>query len=69
MTFQLQIDKRSFEFRITCIGIDPLRQDPSTRTRESIESIRHVYLDLAKEDRKPSRPFGARARSRNPISA
>jgi hypothetical protein len=28
------------------IGMNPLRQDASTRTREDIESIRHVYLDL-----------------------
>jgi len=28
------------------IGMNPLRQDASTRTKEDIESIRHVYLDL-----------------------
>jgi hypothetical protein len=28
------------------IGQNPLRQDASTRTKEDIESIRHVYLDL-----------------------
>src|SRR5262252_2129499 len=28
------------------LGMNPLRQDASTRTREDIESIRHVYLDL-----------------------
>jgi len=26
--------------------MNPLRQDASTRTKEDIESIRHVYLDL-----------------------
>jgi hypothetical protein len=28
------------------IGMNPLRHDASTRTKEEIESIRHVYLDL-----------------------
>lgn len=28
------------------IGMNPLRQDASTRTKGDIESIRHVYLDL-----------------------
>ena len=28
------------------MGMNPLRQDASTRTKEEIESIRHVYLDL-----------------------
>jgi len=28
------------------IGMNPLRQDASTRTKEEIESIRHLYLDL-----------------------
>jgi hypothetical protein len=28
------------------IGMNPLRRDASTRTKEDIESIRHVYLDL-----------------------
>ncbi len=28
------------------IGMNPLRQDASTRTKEDIVSIRHVYLDL-----------------------
>src|SRR5207253_9711009 len=28
------------------IRINPLRQDASTRTKENIYSIRHVYLDL-----------------------
>jgi len=28
------------------VGMNPLRQDASTRTKEDIDSIRHVYLDL-----------------------
>jgi len=28
------------------IGMNPLRRDASTRTKEDIESIKHVYLDL-----------------------
>src|ERR1035438_4924619 len=28
------------------VGMNPLRRDASTRTKEDIESIRHVYLDL-----------------------
>ena len=28
------------------MGMNPLRQNASTRTKEDIESIRHVYLDL-----------------------
>jgi hypothetical protein len=46
MTFQLQIDKNSFQFHIIYIGMNPLKHDASTRTKEEIESIRHVYIDL-----------------------
>src|SRR6266851_8457321 len=28
------------------IGMNPLRKDASTRTKEDIESIKHVYIDL-----------------------
>jgi hypothetical protein len=28
------------------IGMNPLRKDAATRTKEDIESIRHIYLDL-----------------------
>src|SRR5258708_13519922 len=28
------------------IGMNPLRKDAATRTKEDIKSIRHVYLDL-----------------------
>jgi hypothetical protein len=28
------------------VGMNPLRKDASTRTKEDIESIRHLYLDL-----------------------
>src|SRR5712691_2756128 len=28
------------------IGMNPLKKDASTRTKEDIESIRHVYIDL-----------------------
>jgi hypothetical protein len=42
MTFQLQIDKNPFEFHIAYIGMNPLRQDGSTRTKDDIAFIRHV---------------------------
>lgn len=32
--------------RCIYMGMNPLRQDASTRTKEDIDSIRHVYLDL-----------------------
>jgi intergrase/recombinase len=28
------------------IGMNPLKRDASTRTKEDIESIKHVYIDL-----------------------
>src|SRR6266568_3532836 len=28
------------------IGMNPLKKDASTRTKEDIESIKHVYIDL-----------------------
>jgi hypothetical protein len=31
------------------LGMNPLRQDAATRTKEEIETIRHVYLDLDPE--------------------
>jgi hypothetical protein len=43
MTFQLQIDKNSFQFHIIYIGMNPLKNDAATRTKEDIESIRHLY--------------------------
>ena len=46
MTSQLQIDKNSFQFHIIYIGMNPLKKDAATRTKEDIESIKHVYLDV-----------------------
>jgi hypothetical protein len=46
MTFQLQNDKNSFQFHIICIGMNPLKHDAPTRTKNEIEAIRHVYIDL-----------------------
>src|ERR1700745_122938 len=34
------------------IGMNPLRQDASTRTKQDIVSIRHVYLDLDHDGRR-----------------
>jgi hypothetical protein len=34
MTFRLRIDKKLFRFHIIYIGMNPLRQDASTRTKE-----------------------------------
>jgi hypothetical protein len=45
MTFQLQTDKNLFQFHIIYIGMNPLQQDASTRKKEDIASIWHVYLD------------------------
>ena|SRR6267143_1524476 len=47
MTLQLQTDKNLFQFHIIYLGMNPLRQDASTRTKEDIESIRHIYLHSA----------------------
>jgi hypothetical protein len=46
VTFQLQIDKNSFQFHILYIGMNPLEKDASTRTKEDIQSIKRVYIDL-----------------------
>jgi len=46
MTFQLQTDKNPFQFHIIHIGMNALEKEAATRTKEEIESIRHVYLDL-----------------------
>ena len=46
MTFQLQTDKNLFQLHIIYLGVNSLRQNASTRRKEDIESIRHVYLDL-----------------------
>jgi hypothetical protein len=43
VTFQLQIDKNSFQFHILYIGMNPLEKDASTRTKEDIQSIKRVY--------------------------
>jgi RepB DNA-primase from phage plasmid len=46
MTFQLQIDKNLFQFHIIYVGTNALQHHASTRTKEDIEKISHVYLDL-----------------------
>jgi hypothetical protein len=46
MRFQLQIDKNSFQFHTICIGMNPLKHDAATRTKEDLESIRNVHIDL-----------------------
>jgi hypothetical protein len=63
MTFQLQIDKNSFQFHIIYIGMNPLKKDAATRTKEEIETIRHVYLDL---DQGGARKHLKRSRIRMP---
>jgi hypothetical protein len=40
VTFQLQTDKNSFQFHILYMGINPLKKDASTRTKEDIQSIK-----------------------------
>ena len=46
MTFHLQTDKEPFRFHIICIGMNPLKPDAVTRSKEEIDAIRHVYIDL-----------------------
>ena len=46
MTSQLQIDKNSFQFHIIFVGMNPLKDGATSRTKDSIREIRHVYLDL-----------------------
>jgi hypothetical protein len=49
MTFQLQIDKNSFQFHIIYAAMNPIKEGAYNRTAENIENIRHVYLDLDKK--------------------
>ena len=46
MTFHLKTDRKSFQFHIIYIGMSPLKKNAATRTKEEIESIKHVYIDL-----------------------
>jgi hypothetical protein len=46
MTFQLQIDKNSFQFHIIFIGMNPLKDGATSRTKDNIKEVRHVCLDL-----------------------
>ena len=46
MTFQLHTDKNPFQFHIIYVGMNPLKKDASTRTKEDIDTIRHLYVDL-----------------------
>ena len=46
MTFQLQNDKNSFKFHIIYVGMNPLKHDAPTPTKNEIAAIRHVYIDL-----------------------
>jgi hypothetical protein len=45
MTFQLQTDRKPFQFHLIHIGMNPLTGDASTRSKEDLASIRHVYLE------------------------
>src|ERR1700722_19971585 len=49
MTFQLQIDKTSFQFHTIYVGMNPIKEGAFSRTKEDIKDIRHVYLDLDKK--------------------
>jgi hypothetical protein len=39
MTFQLQIDKNSFQFHIVYVGMNPIKEGAYNRTKENIENI------------------------------
>jgi len=49
MTFQLQVDKNSFQLHIMFMGMNPLKDGAGSRSKESIKEVRHVYLDLDKD--------------------
>ena len=49
MTFQLQIDKNSFQFHIIFVGTNPITDCAYKRTKQSLKEIRHVYLDIDRE--------------------
>src|SRR5712692_9428707 len=44
--FQAWLRYKNANWSDIYIGMNPLRQDASTRTKDEIESVRHVYLDL-----------------------
>jgi RepB DNA-primase from phage plasmid len=49
MTFQLQIDKNSFQFHIIFVGMNPITDGAYNRTKQSLKEIRHVYLDIDRD--------------------
>ncbi len=46
MTFHLQTDKKPFRFHIIYIGMNTLKPTSYSRTKQDIETIRHLYADL-----------------------
>jgi hypothetical protein len=46
MTFQLPIDKNSFQFQIIFLGMNPVKDDAANRIKANIKDMRIVYLDL-----------------------
>jgi hypothetical protein len=39
------------------IGMNPLKDGASNRTKDNIKEVRHVYLDLDDDEKRPSRIF------------
>ncbi len=56
MTFHFQTDKKP-PVPHNSYKDDPLRQNASTRTKEYISTIRHVYLDLDQGGTEASHPL------------
>jgi hypothetical protein len=46
MTFQLRIDKNSFQFHIILLGMNPIKDDATSLINANIKDIRTVYLEL-----------------------
>ena len=55
MTFQLQIDKNSFQSHILYIGMNPLKKDASTRTKEDMSPSSVSISTWITAPRKPAK--------------
>ena len=68
MTSQLQIDKNSFQFHIIYIGMNPLKKDAATRTKEDMVHQARLCSTWTMEASKPSKPLRIPASSPSPIT-
>ena len=53
MTFQLQIDKNSFRFHIIFVGMNPLKDAASNRTKDNLKQAYQTFAQIYPREENP----------------